>query len=138
MATFTYETEVPVRFRDLDPMGQVHNAVVLIYVEEARARYFQEVVGERLEQTDGALVHQEIDYTVPIELEDAVTVRYRVSKIGASSLTTVFEVRTDDGIAANGEVVHVVLDEAGETRAVPDTWRENITAFEDGSVEIVE
>ncbi len=136
MATFTYETEVPVRFRDLDPMGRVHNAVVLVYVEEARTRYFQEVVGERLEQTDGALVHQEIDYTGPIELEDAVTVRYRVSKVGGSSLTTVFEVRTDDDVAADGEVVHVVLDEAGVPRAVPDAWRERIVAFEDGRVDL--
>ncbi|MFC4248383.1 acyl-CoA thioesterase [Natribaculum luteum] len=136
MTKFTYETEIAVRFRDLDPMNQVHNATILVYVEEARRRYFRHVLGVRLEETEGALVHQEIDYAAPITLEDSVTVAYRFTRIGDSSLTSDFEVRTDDEIAAEGEVVHVMLDEAGTPRAVPDAWRERIVASEDDRVEL--
>ncbi|MHC3437215.1 acyl-CoA thioesterase [Natrialbaceae archaeon A-gly3] len=137
MTEFTYEVDVDVRFRDLDPMNQVHNATTLVYVEEARRRYFQDVLEERLEETNGALVHQEIDYTAPITLEaETVTTAYRFSQIGDSSLTSVFEVRTGDEVAAEGEVVHVLLDKEGTPRAVPDEWREKITAFEDAPVDL--
>ena len=155
--TFNYETTVQVRFRDLDVMGQVHNAVLLSYVEEARVRYFRDVLDVALAETNGAIARQTIDYHAPIDLGTAVTVRYRVADIGDSSLTMAFEVRTDhdhearggddelaasggddellasgrqDELAASGEVVHVVLDEDGEPCTVPAGWAERIREFE--------
>ena len=137
--TYNYETSVQVRFRDLDVMGQVHNAVLLTYVEEARVRYFRDVLDVALEETNGAVAHQAIDYHAPIDLESEVTVQYRVADIGASSLTMAFEVRCtdelggsggDDQLAASGEVVHVVLDEHGDPRSVPEAWAERIREFE--------
>ena len=129
---FHYETSVQVRFRDRDPMGQVHNAVFLVYVEEARVRYVRDVLDVGLQETHGAVARQTIDYHAPIDVESAVTVRYRVDEIGSSSLTMAFEVVGDDGLAASGEVVHVVLDEAGDPSPVPAAWVERIRAFEGG------
>ena len=137
--TYNYETGVQVRFRDLDVMGQVHNAVLLTYVEAARVRYFRDVLGVTLAETNGAVAHQAIDYHAPIDRERAVTARYRVAEIGASSLTMAFEVRCtdefggsggEDELAASGEVVHVVLDEHGDPRSVPEAWTERIREFE--------
>lgn len=143
-----YETTVQVRFRDLDVMGQVHNAVLLTYVEEARVRYFRDVLDVALAETDGAVARQAIDYHAPIDREREVTVRYRVTDIGDSSLTMAFEVRADDelaasggdgelaasggddDLAASGEVVHVVLDDEGDPSAVPAAWAERIREFE--------
>jgi len=125
-----YETTVQVRFRDLDVMGQVHNAVLLTYVEEARVRYFRDVLDVALAETDGAVARQAIDYHAPIDREREVTVRYRVTDIGDSSLTMAFEVRADDELAASGEVVHVVLDDEGDPSAVPAAWAERIREFE--------
>jgi acyl-CoA thioester hydrolase len=130
MATdFRFETDVTVRFRDLDAMGRVHNSVVLGYVEEARAAYFREVLGTPLADTEGALARQTVDYERPLTRETAVEVAYRVQAVGESSLDTAFVVRADGEPAARGTVVHVVLDD-GEPAAVPEGWVERIEAFE--------
>ncbi|WP_257299679.1 thioesterase family protein [Haloarchaeobius sp. FL176] len=126
----TYETTVTVRFRDLDPMGQVHNSVVLQYVEEARIRYFRDVLDTDFTEVDGAVAGQDIDYRAPITHGASVTVRYRVTEIGSSSLTMAFEVHADDALAAEGEVVHVALDESGTPAALPESWVEKVRAFE--------
>lgn len=129
-----YETDIDVRFRDLDTMGQVHNAVVLVYVEEARVGYFRDVIGVELAETEGAIVTQEIEYSAPVELGSSVTVEYWTSAIGTSTLTMGFAVHSDGDLAATGEVVHVVLD-GDSSRPVPAGWRERIRAFEDEPVE---
>jgi acyl-CoA thioester hydrolase len=133
---FTYTTTVPVRFRDLDVAGWAHNSVPLLYVEEARIDYFRDVLDQNILDMEGAIVHQSIDYEVPIRLDGAVTVHYRVSTVGETSLTMAFLIETPDGDrAASGEVVHAVLDD-GDPSPVPETWRERILAFEDGDVEM--
>ncbi|WP_237560557.1 acyl-CoA thioesterase [Halostella litorea] len=130
-----YETTVTVRFRDLDPMGQVHNGVVLQYVEEARVRYFRDVLDVDITDINGAIAGQDIDYRAPITYGASVAVRYRVTEIGESSLTMAFEVRADGELAAEGEVVHVALDDADAPTGIPESWVERIRAFEGGDVD---
>jgi acyl-CoA thioester hydrolase len=129
-ATDPYETTVTVRFRDLDPMGQVHNGVVLQYVEEARVRYFRDVLDTAITDTNGAIAGQDIDYRAPITYGASVAVRYWVTDIGESSLTMAFEAEADGDLAAEGGVVHVVLDDADTPAPVPEPWVEKIRAFE--------
>lgn len=135
-SAFAHETTLTVRFRDLDPMEQVHNSVVLQYVEEARIRYFRDVLGEELTEMNGAIARQEVDYQDLITLDSSVTVRYRVSEIGESSLTMQFEVRADDAVAARGDVVHVVLDETDSPTSVPTAWVDRIQSFEETPVTV--
>jgi acyl-CoA thioester hydrolase len=125
-----YETTVTVRFRDLDPMGQVHNGVVLQYVEEARIRYFRDVLDTEFSDVTGAVAGQDIDYRAPITYGASVSVRYWVTEVGTSSLTMAFEVHADDALAAEGEVVHVALDETGAPTSLPDSWAEKVQEFE--------
>ncbi|MFB6121823.1 MAG: acyl-CoA thioesterase [Halobacteriaceae archaeon] len=127
---YTYGTAITVRFRDLDPMGQVHNGVVLQYVEEARVRYFRDVLDEDITAMNGAIVQQDVEYATPIDYGSSVSVRYRVASVGETSLTMAFEVIADDAVAAHGEVVHVALDEDDAPTAVPNAWRERIEQFE--------
>jgi acyl-CoA thioester hydrolase len=125
-----YETTVTVRFRDLDPMGQVHNGVVLQYVEEGRVRYFRDVLDTDITDTNGAIASQNIDYRAPITYGADVTVRYQVTDIGETSLGMAFEIEVDGTLAAEGEVVHVVLDETNKPTMVPELWVEKIRSFE--------
>lgn len=134
MTAFTYETDVPVRFRDIDIAGWVHNAIYLVYVEEARIGYFDDVLGMDIQESPGAIANQEIDYAVPLTLDDEVTVGYRVSKIGGSSLTMEFEVRSNGELAAEGTVTHILLDGEGTPRDVPEEYREKIRSFEEAPV----
>lgn len=53
---------IEVRFRDLDVMGHLNNAVYASYLEQARAEYFQSVLASPLDEVPTVLVHLEVDY----------------------------------------------------------------------------
>jgi acyl-CoA thioester hydrolase len=129
-----YETTLGVRFRDIDAMGHVNNAVYATYAEQARADYFADVLDLDLSAVSSVLARIEIDYHRPIELDDGpVTVAVSVPRIGESSLPMEYEILTADGdVAATVESVQVAYDtEAGESMRIPEAWREAIEAFHD-------
>ncbi|KPN31421.1 acyl-CoA thioesterase YbgC [Halolamina pelagica] len=128
----SYETTLDVRFRDIDAMGHVNNAVYATYAEQARANYFADVLDEDLSAISSVLARIEIDYHRPVELDDGpVTVAVSVPRLGESSLPMEYEIRTVDGeLAASIESVQVAYDrEAGESVPIPNAWRETITEY---------
>ncbi|NHX36223.1 MULTISPECIES: acyl-CoA thioesterase [Halolamina] len=128
----SYETSLDVRFRDIDAMGHVNNAVYATYAEQARADYFADVLDQDLSEVSSVLARIEIDYHRPIELGDGpVTVAVSVPRLGESSLPMEYEIRTAEGeLAASVESVQVAYDrEAGESVPLPDAWREAIAAY---------
>jgi len=129
--SFEFETELPVRFRDLDAMGHVNNAVYATYLEQARVDYFESVLEVPLSEIDSVLASLSIDYERPVR-GGSVTVAVRVPEVGDSSVPMEYEVRDGDGdVAATGETVQVVVDpETGSPRPVPEEWRAAIEAFE--------
>lgn len=126
-----FTADVDVRFRDLDTMGHVNNAVYATYLEEARVAYFEEVPDASLHEVDTVLASLELDFRRPVELGDEVTVAVRIPELGESSIPMEHEVRADGELAATGEAVQVVVDrESGSSKAIPEAWREAIEAFE--------
>ncbi len=121
-----FRTSVQVRFRDVDSMGHVNNAVYASYLEQARADFFAAVVGERLDAVRTVLVTQRIDYRRPVEWGTDVAVTLVVDDPGRSSLPTRYGVRADGTLAATGRTVQVAVDDDGDARRVPDAWRERI------------
>jgi acyl-CoA thioester hydrolase len=121
-----FVTEQEVRFRDIDSMGHVNNAVYATYLEQARATYFEEVVGRHLHEVPTVLVDLHVDYHRPIEWGDDVTVALAVRDLGESSIPMEYEVRTNGDLAATGETVQVRIDEDGNARPIEDVWRERI------------
>lgn len=122
---FTVSMEV--RFRDIDSMGHVNNAVYATYLEQARSRYYSDVIGVRLDEVRTVLARMEIEYRLPIDLDQSVTVAMWTVDLGESSLDLAYEVRADGEVAATAETVQVVMDEAGaESRPIPEAWRERI------------
>ena len=56
-----------VRFRDLDPMGHVNNAVFLTYIESARAAFLQHLGAvQTLEDLAIIVARIEIDFRAPV------------------------------------------------------------------------
>lgn len=130
---FRYVTEVPVRFRDIDPMDHVNNALYVTYVEQARAEYYEDVIGLTLGEADTVLAHLEVDYVEPIELGDVVEVRMRTEELGTSSIPMTYELRVDGDVVATADTVQVAFDrDSGEPVPVPEEWRERIESFERG------
>lgn len=128
-----FTTTVPVRYRDLDTLNHVNNAVYGTYIEQARMDYFREVLGIALEGRELVIARVELDFRRPVVLDDgAVTVAVTVTEFGTSSFGMAFEVRVDDEVYAEGKSVQVVLGDDDRPRPVPDAWREQIEAYEAG------
>ena len=130
MTDYEYTTELDVRFRDLDAMGHVNNAVYATYLEQARAEYYADVIDVSLSAVDTVLVNLSIAYQRPVTAEETVTVAFGVGDLGESSIPMEYEVRTENGAAATAETVQIAFDrETGESRSIPQEWRDRITRY---------
>ena len=131
MTEFDFEVEIDVRFRDIDAMGHVNNAVYATYLEQARVRYIEEVLGEPLLETGAVIADLQIDFERPIDWGEAVTVAVRAEEPRTASIPMTYEVRADGEVAARAETTLVVFDrEAGESTPMPEEWRERIRDHE--------
>lgn len=129
MDEFDYETELTVRYRDLDPFGHVNNAVYATYCEQARVRYFGDRLGLPTVDPPYVVAHLQIDYERPIRDVDSVLVGVDVVDVGRSSVRLAFELRAGDDVAATAETVLVHVGSAGgEPRPVPEAWRRALEA----------
>jgi acyl-CoA thioester hydrolase len=120
----------PVRFRDLDPMGHVNNAVFLTYIESARAAFLQHLGAvQTLEDLAIIVARIEIDFRAPVRFGDEVEVSVRVSRFGEKSFDLEHELRVGDMLAAEAKTVLVTYDyERREPVAIPAAWREKLAA----------
>ncbi len=118
-----------VRFRDLDPLGHVNNAVFLSYMELARIRYFQRISPDWLEEGHFVVARMEVDYLRPIFLEDEVVVGARTLGIGRSSLRMEHLITANGEPAAKGLGVLVWL-EGGKPAPIPQGVRGRIAELE--------
>lgn len=131
MDEFDHTTELGVRFRDLDTMGHVNNAVYVSYLEQARAEYFEDIIGVPLADAEIVLAELAIEYEAPIALKDTVTVFTRVPELGESSFPMENVIKTDGDRAATAELTIVPFDLDTETpRPIPSMWREHIRQHE--------
>ena len=119
-----------VRFRDLDPMGHVNNAVFLTYIESARAAFLQHLGAvQTLEDLALIVARIEIDVRAPVRFGDEVEVSVRVSRFGEKSFDLEHELRVGDTLAAEAKTVLVTYDyERREPVAIPEAWREKLAA----------
>lgn len=125
---FEFVTDYRVRFRDVDAMGHVNNAVYATYLEQTRAEFFREVLDESLAAVDTVLASLSIQFDRPIEPDDKITVGLTIEPLGESSIPMAYEIQRGDGsVAATAESVQVVFDSAsGKSRPIPDAWRSKI------------
>ncbi len=92
MTRFT--TDIQMRFRDIDGMGHVNNAVYLSYIELARTQFYMHQANKRtLDEIDFILAHMEIDFESQAMWGDQIQVAVWPSKIGNSSFTLSYEVQ---------------------------------------------
>jgi acyl-CoA thioester hydrolase len=119
-----------VRFRDLDPMGHVNNAVFLTYVESARVEFLKQLgVAPTLEELGIIVARVEIDFRAPVRFGDEVEVTAWVSRFGGKSFDLVHELRVDGSIVAEAKTVLVTYDYSKrEPVPIPDAWREKLAA----------
>lgn len=131
-----YETDIPLRFGDIDAMGHVNNAVTLTLFELGRAKFFAEVLGvRRVEDYEVILAEAAVRYRIPILLQDAVRLRMHITDVSRSSFrfqAQLFDPR-DGRVFTEAETVQVTYDyAAGRAKPIPPEFLEKIREYVGG------
>jgi acyl-CoA thioester hydrolase len=131
---FKVAIRIKVRFRDVDMLGHVNNAVYLTYLEEARMHYYRAVMAEtKMKLGSFILASVTIHYRAPAFLGEDLDVAVRVAELRTSSLVYAFRIAGADGgrVVADGTTTLVSYDYAeGKAVEMPDDLRETVCAFE--------
>lgn len=135
-ADFRVSVDVPVRFRDLDALGHVNNAVFFTFLEIARVRYL-EVLGssdpDPTRRFPFLLGEASCRFLSTVSLDDVVRVHVRASKVGTKSFDFEYLLTlADDGSpVATARTTQVSFDFAqGRSMAVPVEFRDKLEEIE--------
>jgi acyl-CoA thioester hydrolase len=132
METMPFRCPIEVRFKDLDAMGHVNNAVLVTYLELARVRIWERYLGHpaALSEIPFIVARVAIDYRSPVVLGENVEVGIGVSAIGRTSYTFAYRVEAAGRLAAEAETVQVLFDYAARTPVPIDerlrAWLESV------------
>lgn len=125
--------EQEVRFVDIDVMGHVNNAVYLNYFEQARMKWFNQLIGDTWDWNSNGilLARNEINYRLPVLLHDKLMIDVWCSKVGTKSVDMNYEVyiikNNERIINADGSSVLVCFDYVNKkTIEVPEIWRNRL------------
>jgi acyl-CoA thioester hydrolase len=129
-----FSTNIEVRFRDLDAIGHVNNAVFFTYFEEGR-KHFSKKVFEVSDVSDFNFImaHIQCDFIKPIQFSDRVILQMWVKDIGTKSFS--FEYRLVDFsdeamVYATGKSTQVCYDyQKNRSIEVPAKMRERLTLY---------
>jgi acyl-CoA thioester hydrolase len=81
---------------------------------------------------DVHVVHVDLDYRKPAAFRDRLQNAIRIDAIREFSLEFEYECRDEAGdVVAEGGLVHVVVDEAGEPTRVLDAFRDAVVGFQE-------
>jgi acyl-CoA thioester hydrolase len=132
---FRVAAPIAVRFRDLDGMEHVNNAVFLTYFEVARAFYWRQALGEEemARLRTYVVARAEVDYRSPVTLGDDPVCHVRVASFGKSSFAMEYLMidRRSGRVVAEGKTVQAMYDyEAGRSRPVDERLKQAVRRFE--------
>lgn len=127
---YRFRFPIEVRFRDMDALGHVNNAVFLTYLESARIAYWLELTGRSsLEGIEMILARAEIDYRSPAYYREQLDVGVKIATMRRSSFSMQFRIveRSGARLVAEGRKVLVHYDYAAERSSpIPDELRRRI------------
>lgn len=133
---FRFSTTLEVRWRDLDAMDHVNNAVYFTYLEQARVHYLRQLglIPDAPSGVGFILAESSCQFKSPLTLGERVTVRIRVSDLGRSSFVFEYRIEGEDRrLAATARSTQVRYDYSHERSVpLPETWRRTIVAYEPG------
>ena len=115
---------LPVRFRDIDAMGHVNNAVFFTFFEEGRAAFLKEVFHTvDPEEYPFILAQITCSYLKPVKLGDRLAVQVWIGDVGKKSFVfryNILDRHEEEKVYAQGESTMVLFDYR-ENRTVPIT-----------------
>jgi acyl-CoA thioester hydrolase len=119
--TFPIVQRETVRFRDVDSLGHVNNAVYLTYLEQARVAFHDR---HGIGWTEMILARCEIDFLDQLSVGDVVEISLWPTRVGNKSFDFAYELKVGDRLVAKAKTVQVAFDyERNHSVPVPDAWR---------------
>ena len=129
-----FTVDITVRFRDLDAMGHVNNAVFFTYFEEGRKSFF---LAHRLKTSEDMfpfiLAKIECEFLRPIQLIDQPRLHMGLESVGNKSFKFYYRLadRSDASIIyARGYSVQVAYDYgSAKTMVIPEAFRNHLSQY---------
>ena len=131
-----FKLNIDVRFRDLDALGHVNNAVYFTYFEEGRKSFFDNLYPERdLYDFRFILAHIRCDFIKQATLKDLLSLHITVGDIGRKSFKLFYELteRNDHEVVfAKSESVQVCFDyKSNATIQVSDDLKQQLSKYKE-------
>jgi acyl-CoA thioester hydrolase len=115
-----------VRFRDLDAMGHLNNAVYATFLEQARMAYL-EPQGAKVRSM--ILARLEIDFRAPVELGETVSITVTPTRVGTKSFDLEYVLTVGSRTVAEAKTVLVAYDyDNAQSIEIPTNWKERFAA----------
>ncbi len=136
--SFRFACTIRVRYSEVDCQGIVYNSRYLEYVDVGLAEYFRALglpYPEMVERHgfDPSLIKAALEFKRPARFDDLLRISGRVTSIGRTSFTMVFQIirEKDTEPVCRAEIVYVNFDRATQSsRPVPESIRLRIEEFE--------
>lgn len=134
-ADFKFSQIKRVRYAEIDAQAVVFNSRYLEYFDIGITEYWRAVgmYDEGQQNAEFHVARAEVDYKVPILLDEEIDICVRCSRIGRSSMTFLFELHGAgrDDLRASGMEISVHVAEArGASAPVPDAVVAMFEAYE--------
>ncbi|MBA3718482.1 MAG: acyl-CoA thioesterase, partial [Actinobacteria bacterium] len=105
--SFPFVHRETVRFRDVDVLGHVNNAVYLTYLEQARVAFLSP---HDADWTQMILARCEIDFRAQVAVGEVVEIALWPTRVGNKSFALSYELKVNDRIVAEAKTVLVAFD----------------------------
>ncbi len=135
MEIYKHETDIQLRFNDMDMLGHVSNSIYQNYFDLARTAYFKQVFSTPINWKETALVLAsiKIDYKRPIFFDEQVAVLTRIYHLGNKSLKMhqqlINKVSREEH-AINDAVLVAYDYQNDKAVSLPEMWKQEIAQFE--------
>jgi acyl-CoA thioester hydrolase len=110
--------ELRVRYGECDPQGIVFNANYLLYFDVAFTELWRAAVGpwqDMVERgVDAVVAEANLVYSAPARFDDELALHARVTRLGATAITTEIDVLRNEELLVAGRLRHVCV--------ATDTW----------------
>ena len=134
---FKHKIKIQVRYKDVDNQGHVNNAVHLTYFETARVEYFKDVISKPIDWSEKGMIlaRNEIDYFIPLRLEDEVYCYTKTISFGTKSfeMANILTIKTGNTeiICAKGRIIIVCFNyKLHKTIEIPEEWKTIVAKYE--------
>jgi len=127
-AAISHSLPLRVYYEDTDAAGMVYHANYLKFAERGRSEMLRSLgfPHRKLAAEEGvgfAVRRCAVDYLAPARLEDDLTVVTTLTKIGAATLSARQEIRRDDTLLADIDILVACIGRDGRPRRLPSALR---------------